>query len=144
VNIKKVFVDANVIIDMFDKNRENCVVANMIMNYCVDKDIELYTSCDLVTTVYYILSKKGKKKALEDIKAASDIFELIPFANEDLNRAIYLMEKNQRFKDLEDTLQYVLAKKEGCDLILTNDKKFYSPDIQIATTSQFVKKFKND
>ncbi len=144
MNIKKVFVDANVIIDMFDKNRENCVVANMIMNYCVDKNIELYTSCDLVTTVYYILSKKGKKKALEDIKAASDIFELIPFANEDLNRAIYLMEKNQRFKDLEDTLQYVLAKKEGCDLILTNDKKFYSPDIQIATTSQFVKKFKND
>ena len=144
MNIKKVFVDANVIIDMFDKNRENCVVANMIMNYCVDKDIQLYTSCDLVTTVYYILSKKGKKKALEDIKAASDIFELIPFANEDLNRAIYLMEKDQRFKDLEDTLQYVLAKKEGCDLILTNDKKFYSPDIQIATTSQFVKKFKND
>ena len=143
MNIKKVFVDANVIIDMFDKNRENCAVANMIMNYCVDKDIQLYTSCDLVTTVYYILSKKGKKKALENIKAASDIFELIPFANEDLNRAIYLMEKNQKFKDLEDTLQYVLAKKEGCDLILTNDKKFYSPDIQIATTSEFIKEFKN-
>jgi len=139
VNIKKVFVDANVIIDMFDKNRENCIVANIIMNYCVDKDLELYTSCDLVTTVYYILSKKGKKKALEDIKAASDIFELIPFANEDLNKAIYLMEKDQRFKDLEDTLQYVLAKKEGCDLILTNDKGFYSPDIKVVSISQLAK-----
>ncbi|GAB6072787.1 type II toxin-antitoxin system VapC family toxin [Venenivibrio stagnispumantis] len=139
MNIKKVFVDANVIIDMFDKNRENCIVANMIMNYCVDKDLELYTSCDLVTTVYYILSKKGKKKALEDIKAASDIFELIPFANEDLNKAIYLMEKDQRFKDLEDTLQYVLAKKEGCDLILTNDKEFYSPDIKVVSISQLAK-----
>ncbi len=40
MNIKKVFVDENVIIDMFDKNRKNCIVANMIMNYCVDKDIE--------------------------------------------------------------------------------------------------------
>lgn len=139
MNIKKVFVDANVIIDMFDKNRENCIVANIIMNYCVDKDLELYTSCDLVTTVYYILSKKGKKKALEDIKAASDIFELIPFANEDLNKAIYLMEKDQRFKDLEDTLQYVLAKKEGCDLILTNDKGFYSPDIKVVSISQLAK-----
>lgn len=139
MNIKKVFVDANVIIDMFDKNRENCIVANMIMNYCVDKDLELYTSCDLVTTVYYILSKKGKKKALEDIKAASDIFELIHFANEDLNKAIYLMEKDQRFKDLEDTLQYVLAKKEGCDLILTNDKGFYSPDIKVVSISQLAK-----
>lgn len=44
VNIKKVFVDENVIIDMFDKNRKNCIVANMIMNYCVYKDIELYTN----------------------------------------------------------------------------------------------------
>ena len=37
------------------------------------------------------------------------------------------MEKDQNFKDLEDTLQYVLAKKEGCELILSNDKNFYSP-----------------
>jgi len=138
VNIKKVFVDANVIIDMFDKSRENCIIANRIMNYCVDREIELYTSCDLVTTVYYVLSKKGKKKALEDVKAASDIFELIPFTNEDLNGAIYLMEKDKNFKDLEDTLQYVLAKKAECDLILTNDKRFYSPDIKTFSTKQFL------
>ncbi len=143
MNIKRVFVDANVIIDMFDKHRENCIAANIIMNYFVDNDIELYTSCDLVTTVYYILSKRGKKKALENVKEASNIFELIPFSNEDLSNAIYLMEKNQNFKDLEDTLQYVLAKKEGCDLILTNDKDFYSPDIKTATTSQILEKIRN-
>jgi len=142
VNIKRIFVDPNIIIDMFDKSRENCALANKVMNYCVDKDIDLYTSCDLITTVYYILSKKDKKKALEDIKAASNIFELIPFANDDLNKAIYLMEENKKFKDLEDTLQYVLAKKCKCDLILTNDKNFNSPDVPTVTILQFFKKYK--
>jgi len=144
VSIRKIFVDANVIIDMFDKSRKNHITANEVIDYCVRKDIELYTSCDLVTTVYYLLSKKSKEKALQNVKASSSIFELIPFSNDELKEAIYLMEKDANFKDLEDTLQYVLAKKERCDLILTNDKKFYSPDIQIATTSQFVKEFKNE
>ncbi len=141
MNINKVFVDANVIIDMFDKSREGCIISNRIINYCVDNNIELYTSCDLVTTVYYILSKKGKEKALENIKAASYIFKLIPFRNNQLNKAIYLMENDKNFKDLEDTIQYVLAKNEGCDLILTNDKDFYSPDIKVLTTEEFIKQF---
>ena len=138
MNIKKVFVDANIIIDMFDKSRKRHMEANNIMNYCVDKGIELYTSCDLISTVYYILSKKDKKKALEDIDAASNIFELIPFSNNELQEAIYLMKEDTNFKDLEDTLQYVLAKEEECDLILTNDKNFYSPDIKTTSTSEFL------
>ncbi|MDQ7056397.1 MAG: PIN domain-containing protein [Persephonella sp.] len=98
MSIKKIFVDANIIIDIFDKNRKNWSMANKIMNYCIDKDIQLYTSCDLITTVYYILSKKEKKKALENIKLASDLFELIPFANQDLDRAIL---SNGKTKDLK-------------------------------------------
>ena len=138
MNIKKIFVDANVIIDMFDKSRENWIEANKIVDYCVDKGIELYTSCDLITTVYYILSKKNKGKALENIEAASEIFELIPFSTNELKEAIYFMGKDINFKDLEDTLQYVLAKKEECDLILTNDKNFYTPDIKTISTSEFL------
>ena len=144
MNIKKAFVDANVIIDILDKSRENFVVANQIINYCIDKGIELYTSCDLITTVYYVLSKKDRKKALEDIKATLDIFELISFSNTEVNEAIYLTEKDKNFRDLENTLQYVLAKKEDCDLILTNDKRFYSPDIRTFSSMQFFNKINNE
>jgi predicted nucleic acid-binding protein len=52
-----------------------------------------------------------------------------------------LTDKN--FKDLEDTIQYVLAKENNCDLILTNDKGFYSPDIEKLTSKEFVKKYLN-
>jgi predicted nucleic acid-binding protein len=41
------------------------------------------------------------------------------------------MKKDKKFKDFEDTMQYVLAKKVNADIIVTNDKGFYSPDIQI-------------
>ena len=41
--------------------------------------------------------------------------------------------KNQ--KDLEDILQYTCAKDNNCNLIVTNDKKFYSPDIEIENIS---------
>ncbi len=140
MNIRKIFVDANVIIDMLDKSRKQYISANKVITYCVTKNIELYTSCDLITTVYYVLSKKDKKRALNNIKYTSDIFELIPFSNDKLDEAVYIMETNPEFKDLEDTLQYVLAKKEKCDLILTNNKEFYSPDIKIYTTNDFLKK----
>jgi predicted nucleic acid-binding protein len=32
------------------------------------------------------------------------------------------MKKDKKFKDFEDTMQYVLAKKVNADFIITNDK----------------------
>ena len=137
MNIKRIFVDGNIIIDIFDKNRPNFQKSTKTINKCIDRDIELYTSSDLITTIYYVLSKKDKKKALESIKLVSQLFILIPFSNEELNQAINLMTKYKKFKDLEDTLQYVLAKEMECDLILTNDRDFYSPDIEIKSSINF-------
>ncbi len=134
MNIKRIFVDGNIIIDIFDKNRPNFQKSTETINKCIDRGIELYTSSDLVTTIYYVLSKKDKKKALENIKLVSQLFILIPFSNNELTQAINLMTKYKKFKDLEDTLQYILAKEMDCDLILTNDRDFYSPDIKIKST----------
>ena len=52
------------------------------------------------------------------------------------------MTEYKKFKDLEDTLQYVLAKEMDCDLILTNDRDFYSPDIKIKSTIEWKIDFK--
>jgi predicted nucleic acid-binding protein len=47
------------------------------------------------------------------------------------------MKENKKYKDLEDTIQYVLAKKEGCDLIISNDENFYADDIEIMSSEEF-------
>ncbi len=51
------------------------------------------------------------------------------------------MRENKKFKDLEDTLQYVLAQKLGYEVILFNDKNFYVQDIELMNTTIFYEKY---
>ena len=142
MNYKRVFVDGNVILDYFLKDRPFSEYSDKAIDYLVENNISLLTSCDLITTVYYVLSKKDKIQALYDIKDATEFFNIITFSNYETKKAIDLMQKNKKFKDLEDTLQYVLAKENNCDLILSNDKNFYSPDVKITNTKRFLEEIK--
>jgi len=107
LNFKKVFVDGNVIIDIFDGKRPNHEYSVKAIYTLLSNNVELLTSSDLITTVYYVLSKIDKTKALSNIEKVIDIFIAIPFGNEEVKKAISLMEKDKNFKDLEDTLQGV-------------------------------------
>ncbi len=138
MKFRKVFVDANVILDLFIPDRPFSEYSILAIDRLIEKKTELFTSCDLITTVYYVLTKADKDKALKSIEVANEIFKLIPFSNDEIIEAINLMKNNTNFKDLEDTVQYVLAKRERCDLILTNDQQFYSPDISLLTTRSLV------
>lgn len=138
MKFRKVFVDANVILDLFIPDRPFSEYSILAIDRLIEKNIELFTSCDLITTVYYVLTKANKDKALKSIEVANEIFKLIPFSNDEIIEAINLMKNNTNFKDLEDSVQYVLAKRERCDLILTNDQQFYSPDIPLLTTRSLV------
>ncbi len=138
MNYKKVFVDGNVILDYFLKDRPFSKYSEKAIDYLVENNIYLLTSCDLITTVYYVLSKEDKLQALLNIKDATEFFYIIPFSNYETQKAIKLMQRDRNFKDLEDTLQYVLAKENECDLIISNDKDFYSPDIKVISTKEFM------
>ena len=140
MNYKRVFVDGNVILDYFLKNRPFSKYSEKAIDYLVENNTNLLTSCDLITTVYYVLSKDDKTQALYNIQDAINFFYIIPFSNYETKEAIELILKDKNFKDLEDTLQYVLAKENECDLILSNDEDFYSPDIKVINTKEFIKK----
>jgi len=49
------------------------------------------------------------------------------------------MKQNINFKDLEDTIRYVMAKKVDADLILSNDAAFVSDGIPLMSTEMFCK-----
>jgi len=124
----KVFVDANVIIDLFDSAREHHKLSTRAIEFLVKRGAELYTTCDLITTVYYVLAKRGREKALRAIEKSMELFKLIEFSNDEVLEAVKLI-REEGFKDLKDTLQYLLAKKSGCDFILTRDANFVSPKL---------------
>jgi predicted nucleic acid-binding protein len=139
VNYKRVFLDANVIADIYDKNRPFYLQSReAIKILSAHKDLTLFTSCDIITTLYYILSKTGKEKALDAIIKINELCLIVEFANQEIEESCQLMKSNKNFKDLEDTIQYVMAKKVGCDLILSNDKGFVSDEIELMGSWEFI------
>ena len=140
VNYKRVFLDANVILDMYDDKRpfhvESSEAISMLLQ---EKDVEIFTSCDIITTLYYVLSKKGKMEALDSILDVNELCSVIEFGNREIEESCRFMKQNKNFTDLEDTIQYIMAKKASCDLILSNDKGFVSEGIVLMSSDEFIK-----
>ena len=135
----KVFLDANILIDIVDSSRPNSLKSSELFTCLIEQmeEYELYTSCDLMTTVYYILTKQIKKdEVLQQLKVLNQIITVVEFGNAEIDEAIYLMEKNVNFKDFEDTIQFIMARKAFCDYIVTNDKKFFSHELVLLSSQK--------
>ena len=135
----KIFLDANILIDISDSSRPTHLESSKLFEYMLDNIMkyELYTSCDLLTTIYYVLNRKlDSKTVLAKIKLMNEILTVIEFGNHEISEAIYLMENNENFSDLEDTIQFVMARKEKCDYIISNDKGFYSHEIPLLSSNK--------
>ncbi len=141
MELKSVFIDGNIFIDAKDNERNLNQKSLRILKYLAKNNINIFTSCDLITTIYYILSKKGKEKALASIVQINKICTIIDFSNKELLQTTNLMREDKNFKDLEDTIQYVLAQNTDCGCIISNDKKFNSPDIELFSSDEFIEKF---
>ena len=137
----RVFIDANILVDIFNSSRAFHNESVKAYRYLIENEAKIYTSCDLITTIYYIESKRDKKIALLNVKNILTTLTLIEFSNKELEIACNLMLKDSSYSDLEDTLQYILAKKMECDLILSNDKNFISKDIKLLSSKEFCKEF---
>ena len=139
MNYKRVFLDANIILDIYDATRpfykESTKAISILLQ---QKDTELFTSCDIITTLYYLLAKKGKLEALDSILDINELCTVIEFGNKEIIESCKLMKQNSNFTDLEDTIQYIMAKKASCDLILSNDRGFVSEDILLMSSREFV------
>ncbi|HIO91150.1 MAG TPA: PIN domain-containing protein [Campylobacterales bacterium] len=95
----------------------------------------------MITTLYYIGYKSDKENILHNIRQINKTLKVIEFLNDEVEQACSLMLEDGDYKDLEDTIQYILAKKLECDLIISNDADFVSKDIKLSTSEEFCKKY---
>lgn len=137
---KRIFLDANILIDFIDEMRPAHLESKKIIIDALAKNINLFTSCDIVTTVYYLSARKNKTRALNEIVNINLFCKIIDFSNTEVEKTCTLMTQNSAFDDLEVAIQYILAKKAGCDCIISNDKNFYSPDIPLLSSGEFCHK----
>lgn len=137
----RVFLDTNIIVDIFDDKRKSSDDSIFVVKSLLENGTILYINSDTLTTTFYLLRKQKKmtfNEAINAIKETSIFCELVSIEKDDVLDTISLCEdENTNFKDYEDTLQYICAKKVDAELILTNDKGFCSLDIEVSGTKDF-------
>jgi len=132
----KVLLDTNIVLDLFDNNRASSEKSLSKVATLLKSADTLYVNSDTLTTAFYILRNQKKvsfEESLYAIQETINICELISIEIEDVNAALELC-RNKKCTDYEDAVQYICAKKIEADLIVTNDKKFVSLDIEICST----------
>ena len=131
---KKVFFDANILLDIIIRERKGYQDAKKLWKYLVLENIDIVISEDILTNVFYI--SKNKKDTLIFFKLIQNRWEITPFGEKIISDAIEHSFENNL--DLEDVLQCFCAKENGCHLLITNDKRFHDCGMTLMTTKDFL------
>ncbi len=134
----KVFLDTNVILDFLMKREPFFDDAKTIMALGYNKCYDLYISSLSFSNIAYIARKKFHGENLYKIfEGIREISEVTTIDGRAIDSAIQL-----RDDDFEDALQYLSAKNNGIDCIVTrNIKDFSFSDIEILTPKDFLSKY---
>lgn len=145
----KVFFDTNVILESL-ANRKQATAVVKILNLIYEKKINGYISSGTIYTLSYLveqyLKEQGKrnpgrlKELRELLTSIASCFSIIDMPTEEYLNAI----SNEKFKDVEDSFQYQMAKCNGCDVLLTiNIKDFKlmreaTEEMKVLTPAEFL------
>ena len=127
----KVFLDTNVILEYFTLREEFMTTQRMFERFHRGGD-ELFMSVGSFYTIVFLIDKVLRKETTlrgeNRVNALRDILERIlrtvavaEHDTESLLRGVM----NAQFKDVEDGCQYELARKAGCDVLVTFNTSDY-------------------
>ena len=133
VTNKIIYFDINIIIDLLDDTRINNGNAKRLIRQLTLENFQIVMSEDMLTTIFDIV--KDKKSVLEFFNSIQNKWILAPFGKELIQDAIKLSMKMNL--DLEDVLQCLCAKKNACEVLITNDKKFHDCGMKIVGYDYF-------
>jgi predicted nucleic acid-binding protein len=123
----KVFLDANIVLDLLSQERPNHHQAKLLILRLIEKDMTVCISEDILTTVYYVA--KDKQRVVTFFQTIQKRWEILSFGQVVIADALAHAAKHQC--DLEDTLQCLCAVKEGCSMVVTEDSSFVACGVKI-------------
>jgi predicted nucleic acid-binding protein len=109
--------------------------ALIILNACDQNIFRGYIADITLLNIDYIASKQSKE-IKEFLKIINKSFSVIGADNE-----LFTLALDIDNNDLEDNIQYFCAKVSACDVIVTNDKKFYKGDMKVVSSQAFVDQY---
>ena len=138
--MKRLFLDTNILLDLA-QHRENYDFAVKILDEAYNGKIEVCASTLSYANIAYILRKEPPMLIYRILGMLSEDIDMLPLLPNHISAAI-----NQPAPDFEDMLQYQCAKSEGCDIIITNNKKDFESisSLPLMTSQEFISTFNSE
>jgi predicted nucleic acid-binding protein len=132
----KIFVDANVLIDIITERKSFYNTAVNFISYCANQNYEIITNSLCISNAYYL-----SQKVIRDVKVTKGKLasinrncKVLPMDQEQLDIAL-----TSNFSDFEDALHNACATENNCTHIITRDKTgFRSSKLRVLTPLQFL------
>jgi len=131
----RVLVDTNVILDVLTKREPFYIDSARVWSLAAEGVIQACVAAITVSNLYYIVNKlkdRGTAGALAD--RVLDDFDVTPLTADILRQSRTLPEK-----DLEDMIQYFSALHQGCEVLVTRNKRdFPAAGLKVLTPAEFL------
>ena len=133
---KHLFIDGDVLLDMLLTREPFWGYTQLLLLESQNQGIALSTSVLVIANVNYILAKKmGASATKNTIKALVKRINILSFESDIIDLVL-----TGEFNDLEDGIQYLIAKRYKCDAIITRNIKDYKQStIPVLTAEQFLR-----
>lgn len=133
----KLLIDTNIVLDVLCNRKDFVKNSSKVFKLCETKKFDGYLSAISVPNIAYILRKELSIEKLKSIIVKLNIiFSIIELKPNDL-----ILATDLDFKDYEDALQSVCAKRIKADFIITrNTKDFKNSPVKAITPEQLLEK----
>lgn len=133
----RVFLDTNIIIDLYSRRDEHFLPASQIFDMAVRKEIELVVSATTFVNAFFLLKGYYSNDELYDTmeKLASKCI----ISNVDAEKVRNAL--SMRAKDFEDSVQLLSSNSIPADVIVTRDKHFKQYEGNIMSPTEFLEKY---
>ena len=132
--MEKIFVDANIVMDLLEKREEFYQEAQELFTLSDKKNVKLYISALTLANVHFLLFKHLKMEARKVLAKFKVLVEVLAVDDKILDLAL-----TSDQKDFEDAIQYYTAIENEMDIIITRNKKdFKNSDLPILTAKEFL------
>lgn len=135
----RLFVDANVLISVLNKEYPVFTHASRILSLADKKNFEIFTSPICLAIAFYFAEKKYRaQKAKEKIQILCNHISIAEATTASVQKAL----KNKSVLDFEDGLEYYSAMENDCDCIVTEDvNDFHFSQIEVLNCESFFVKY---
>ncbi|MEX1189058.1 MAG: PIN domain-containing protein [Bacteroidia bacterium] len=135
----KVFIDANVLIAVVNKEYPAFDACSRVLSLAADKRFTLFVSTLSLGICWYFAEKKsGRTIANEKIRLIMKHFSISDCGQKEALAAI----SEKKADDFEDAIQVHSAKSSACSSIVTlNERDFYFTNLEVINPLDFLYKY---